>query len=559
MGVIEPIPVEEHRPRRGFTRGRGSHPPVPWFAIRWLWKNRYHLLASGLAKQDIDARDWMSPDPPEVLLERVAEVLGATGEGDTLCERLGRDLWIDYVADTGDDDRVSREVARLVAGRYRLPVEGAEPIEAPRGDVLVLGGDSAYPVATREEIVNRLEGPWNEILEGQADGVERPLLAVPGNHDWDDGLDGFGRLARRKDATEIPGEATHRPVRLHGYVPVQEASYFALPLVRGIDLFGIDRQLSHVDYRQRQYFQRAMRAAPYNACIVAKADPHRSYCLENESGVAVARTLGLRDEPQPHLYLAGDTHHYQRWHGAQKPDDLHVVAGGGGASLHAPPRRAGRSGPALEKEWPEPEQCTGFLWASLGRIATGVAGLLIPVALALVTLVMAAIGAWAWDREGMMVAGGFLTLVALYVAFQAWGGRSKLAALAAGLAVGLPCSGAVFAAALWVPVLWEPFPHTPAVLAAAAGAGVLGGFGAAVAICGLAWRGVDYTLAYAGLAHPGFKHFLRMRVHQDGSRVDVWCLGKHDPCRENEPVVLVDIFQWPERAAAQQQPAEAAE
>lgn len=50
-------------------------------------------------------RDWMRPEPADVLGNRVLEVLRARplqpGEG--IVEALGRPLIIDFVADTGDD------------------------------------------------------------------------------------------------------------------------------------------------------------------------------------------------------------------------------------------------------------------------------------------------------------------------------------------------------------------------------------------------------------------------------------------------------------------------
>ena len=68
--------------------------------------------------------------------------------------------------------------------------------------MLLFGGDTAYPVATAEEIFRRVVAPWNEVLRevrGEDDYPgPRILLGIPGNHDWYDGLDGFGRFFRRR-------------------------------------------------------------------------------------------------------------------------------------------------------------------------------------------------------------------------------------------------------------------------------------------------------------------------------------------------------------------------
>jgi hypothetical protein len=67
-------------------------------------------------------------------------------------------------------------------------------------------------------------------------GVNKMLTRfVPGNHDWYDSLDGFGRLFRLRVRMVAAGGDHRRPDRqgpliLQGHVPVQDASYFALRL-----------------------------------------------------------------------------------------------------------------------------------------------------------------------------------------------------------------------------------------------------------------------------------------------------------------------------------------
>src|SRR5512144_1503840 len=100
--------------RRRFVRGREHPRGVTWYGARSFWGHLRHLAASAIATEDIDSRDWMTPDDPQELVMRIAAELGAPRGGRTLTEALGRDLWIDYVADTGDDVSVSRAVARLV-------------------------------------------------------------------------------------------------------------------------------------------------------------------------------------------------------------------------------------------------------------------------------------------------------------------------------------------------------------------------------------------------------------------------------------------------------------
>ena len=50
------------------------------------------------------------------------------------------------------------------------------------------------------------------------------------------------------------------------------------------------------------------------------------------------------------------------------------------------------------------------------------------------------------------------------------------------------------------------------------------------------------------LDHPGFKHFVRLRVRADGSGIDGWCIGATDPLRAGQKPELVDLFTWRPRS-----------
>jgi hypothetical protein len=56
--------------------------------------------------------------------------------------------------------------------------------------------------------------------------------------------------------------------------------------------------------------------------------------------------------------------------------------------------------------------------------------------------------------------------------------------------------------------------------------------------------GYEHMQALTALDHPGFKHFVRLRVRADGSGVDGWCVGATDPLRPGAPPELVDHFAW---------------
>jgi hypothetical protein len=56
--------------------------------------------------------------------------------------------------------------------------------------------------------------------------------------------------------------------------------------------------------------------------------------------------------------------------------------------------------------------------------------------------------------------------------------------------------------------------------------------------------GFEHTQAFTALDHPGFKHFLRLRVRADGSGIDGFCVGLADPLGKDSAPVLVDTWTW---------------
>jgi hypothetical protein len=56
--------------------------------------------------------------------------------------------------------------------------------------------------------------------------------------------------------------------------------------------------------------------------------------------------------------------------------------------------------------------------------------------------------------------------------------------------------------------------------------------------------GYEHTQAFTALDHPGFKHFVRLRVRADGSGVDGWAIGLADPLGAGQKPILVDQFRF---------------
>src|SRR5450432_296653 len=123
MAIVASIPLAPcppDSPRFPRTRGKVRPRAIAWFGFSSFWGHLRHLLASAIATDSVDSRQWMVPEAPAELLGRIAAVLGPRGARDaaTLAATMGGEVWIDFIADTGDDCSVSEAVARLLAADY---------------------------------------------------------------------------------------------------------------------------------------------------------------------------------------------------------------------------------------------------------------------------------------------------------------------------------------------------------------------------------------------------------------------------------------------------------
>ncbi|MFZ5890229.1 MAG: hypothetical protein ACOY0T_04095 [Myxococcota bacterium] len=573
--VLRPEPVQKGEIRPHFVRGRVAPRGVVWFGIRSFWGHLRHFVASGIATEDIDSRDWMTPDEPLSLAKRVIDVLGGDPRADNVLDGIGRDLYIDYVSDTGDDVSVSAAVADILVQELEVPDPDrpGETLRLPRGEMLLFGGDTAYPVATAQEITNRMLVPFNRAIERIGAGSPRVLLGIPGNHDWYDGLDGFARMFRRRDDEDdavarpsmvgvskrmlehyaewarelVRGGKVEKPksLVLSGYTPVQNGSYFVLPLTRSIHLFAADRQLKTLDSRQRRFLTNWYQAHPEVAAWVLLPDPLYSFGRPSPTGAHMVEALCLDFDARPHFLLAGDIHHYERIADERL---LHLVAGGGGAFLHPAPMYEGRL--RANMRWPDAKQSRALLRKVPWKVALGRSGFLPHLALAAIYAPALAFGMRFYTRFGMILpAPILLTLLVSLVYFLIGGVRDNpRAILPLAFGGGLVTALIPMAASLAIHHLSGSLHvNTPlwcvatlTLLAAVfLGAWV---FGAYLAL--LTRLGLEHTQAFTALDHPGFKHFVRMRVRADGKGVDGWCVGLTDPLRDGERAVLVDEFQW---------------
>ncbi len=567
LGRLAPDEPLGSMPKRGRVRPRA----IAWYGFSAFWGHLRHLVASVIATDNVDSRQWMVPEPPHKLLERAIDRLGGRGASGapTLCEAMGGELWIDFVSDTGDDVTVSERVAELFSRGYAVRDEKGVRTLLPRGDVLLLGGDLAYPVATVREVTRRLVEPWNRVLSRLPPGPPRVLLAVPGNHDWYDGLDGFARLCQAPcpfeeklgDEALNPQPSDHpvlawaeafarggqvakpKAMALSGYEPVQRTSYFRIPLAPGLELFGVDRQLKRVDERQIAFFKVPSDAA---ARLVVVPDPARAWGEARPHGVATLGSLGLVPGESPTLVLAGDIHHYER---SSDGPSLHVVSGGGGAFLHGA-RTAARASYGIDAEFPGKRASRRMLLALPFHVARGGSGWLVLVLFGLidaVTLVPAASGQ---SEETLGASIGTALLLSLGAALLVGWRRHRVHRVVPfAFAFGLALAAIPLEIGQLATGIYASCAHTATrlgvILALCGVATVLSGllFGALLAT--LATLGLNHAQPWAALGVAGFKHFIRLRVRACEGRAEVaaWVIGIVDPVR-GDPPVLVDSFVW---------------
>lgn len=514
----------------GFVR----RPMVRWLDPRQLLDTAGRVVLSGIFGTYSDKRELQALMPSEVYDYSHAD-----------------ELWLDYVADLGDGWHPTYSVASLLASETLDVSLDGHTHATRRGRVLVMGGDQVYPVSKRADYENRMLGPYRAALPC-VQGRPPELFAIPGSHDWFDGLANFPSVFCRG-------------YWIGGWKTRQTRTYFALKLPGRWWLWGLDIQFGdYLDEAQLRYF--ADVAAPN----VEEGD---------RIILCTAKALGT-SETNPHVYgernlayfereiiaptgahvvvqVASGRHHYVHYRQSDGPRH-HIGSGGGGAFLHPThhlpehlelvhegqphtyelgatyPSMA--SSKALRKRlWLLPVRNRSFA-ALLGLVQVLLAlmfGLHLddahqslgahdlwhalwtsPTAVLLILVVAVVLGAmvrFAHDAPGP--ARILLGLVHSGLQLAAVGGFMMAASR---LTSSLALDG------------------TASVLAFLAILGVVGGAGGALGMAAYLWAtnklGFHANEAYAPLRVMDFKHFLRLRVAADGT-LTVFPIGIDRVCR----------------------------
>jgi hypothetical protein len=450
----------------------------------------------------------------------------ATGDQDV--------IWIDYVADLGDGFDATYAIAYLLAQRS-IAIEGHPPL--PRGEILIMGGDEVYPTAKREDYIVKLRKPYGFAFPDIAEGEHPPVLLLPGNHDWYDGLGNFLAIFCRQKSTPIGGWRTR-----------QRRSYFAAKLNENWWIWCIDIALVRdVDQPQADYFVAIAGAMAEHANIVlcsaepgwykADSDGDSYRTLSYAAWIAQNAEKDLRIP----LVLSGDSHHYARYsaEGVQ-----FMTSGGGGAFVHgtlelkdeiktnwlkhdstilslktAPTADHG----AANKQacYPTQEESRSLLNKNVAFVFKNpgfsffLGGIYGALALALTALPR-------WDVALLV----FLALFGGFFAYTGYQERFDIRIALLSCAHALVHLGAVLIASWWLLLLggylwpidqwhWLAWFVFVAVLSIGVGGPAAGTIFGLYLLATCRWFGINHNDAFSAMKLDSHRHFLRIRIQGD--------------------------------------------
>ena len=235
-------------------------------------------------------------------------------------------VWIDWIADLGDGFDSTYAMALLLAQKTLKFGDR----ELPRGQMLIMGGDEVYPTASRQAYANQLHQPYKWAFPDHDKTSDKgvPVFAIPGNHDWYDGLVLFLSYFCREKHLHMGSWRTQ-----------QRRSYFAVRVTKDWWIWATDIQLAdNIDQPQYDYFSAiAHQMEPNSKIILCGAEPGWLYTHTNSQSWKVMEfAIRIANEADRGLtfplLLSGDTHHYSRY--SAEDGKQFITSGGGGAFRH---------------------------------------------------------------------------------------------------------------------------------------------------------------------------------------------------------------------------------
>ena len=355
--------------------------PVHWYDFRQLLNTAKRVAESDTFSRNADRRmtytDWEN-NPKAITFKiddkqetgRIWETtnfyIGANRKKEHANGNWKEEIWVDFVADTGDGGNATYTIAKtlfedsLNVTNHALLQDNKSMLEKfpdglPRADLLVLGGDLVYPVANEKDYKERFIDIFkaalpitendrkkidNEDKEFDYNQLFRSVVAFPQNHDWYDNLSSFTLLFSNK------AKETFLDMKRS-----QSQSYVAVKLPHDWWLFGLDFALTDdIDEYQFRYFKKIINEketteegiTEKSRVIIEYREPiWLTTALGNYGKTALPsryKELERLIEEKTHrpidIRLAGDQHHYRRYTSSMESESHLITCGCGGAFLH---------------------------------------------------------------------------------------------------------------------------------------------------------------------------------------------------------------------------------
>jgi hypothetical protein len=316
--------------------------PASWLRPKTLWVSRNDIVAKYLYNPvDRGRRMWV-----ELARARARE----TGADE------------DFVVRRGDGDNVSfMLLGDPGEGDYsQYAVPSALISQSEGADFTVFCSDAVYPTGDMGDYRKKFYVPYHRL--------RTPVFAIPGNHDWYDGLHGFmyhfcgldapevplgetrglrGTLARklwraspRLVGDELASLSDLRTASAQILRPPQPAPYWAID-VGPVRVVGIDTGIvGAIDGEQASWLRRVSFVDERPKVLLTGKPIYVN--ARHRPGRIIGEKQTVDDvvrAPRANYVAAigGDTHNYQRYP-VTLPDGRtiqYVVSGGGGAYMHA--------------------------------------------------------------------------------------------------------------------------------------------------------------------------------------------------------------------------------
>nr|SBO99051.1 FIG01130093: hypothetical protein [Nonomuraea gerenzanensis] len=310
-----------------FAQLRPNKQGFSWLNVRTLWLSRNEILAG------------LFGDPSGEVRKRWVESQEARGIDPEfrIKPSLGSQFSFLLLGDTGEGDASQYAV---VPGMVKLGKDTS---------FAIIASDVIYPTGSGNEYADKFFRPYQDY--------DAPIYAIPGNHDWYDGLGGFmrvfcdapplkpkpdrglrGLLWRKPETIDEAKLAEARKLRGR---PAQQATqpgpYWTIES-DSLLVVGVDTGIRNViDEKQTAWLRRV--SLDPRPKILVTGKPIYTGNKYKPSPLEGGGTIDDIVRDPAHRYVAaigGDVHNYQRYP-VRVGDRViqYIVSGGGGAFMHA--------------------------------------------------------------------------------------------------------------------------------------------------------------------------------------------------------------------------------